>query len=311
MSVGPHVSISAETVSTIAGLPINNSMVSSAIVSFVIIAIAVAVKLSLRKTSRPTGLQNVAEAFVEGFYNLIYSVTQSKQKTRQFFPVLATFFLFILLNNWFGLLPIVGTVGTYHQEAAVVQGKNESSNSESASNAKIASEEPVLDSEGHDTTLAESTTAKVTSEHLPATTESSNIVRAKVFVPLLRAATADLNLTLALGLISVICVQFFGVAYLHLGYFSKFFNFSSPLGFIIGILELVLECAKVVSFAFRLFGNIFAGEVLLVVISFLIPVVAPMPFYGLEVFVGLIQALVFAMLSLVFMNMATISHNEH
>ncbi len=80
--------------------------------------------------------------------------------------------------------------------------------------------------------------------------------------------------------------------------------------FFVGILELMGEFTKIVSFAFRLFGNIFAGEVLLVVISFLTKVVAPMPFYGLELFVGFVQALVFAMLSLVFFNMATEGHSN-
>ena len=79
----------------------------------------------------------------------------------------------------------------------------------------------------------------------------------------------------------------------------------------VGFLELISEFAKIISFAFRLFGNIFAGEVLLVVISALLPIIAPMPFYGLELFVGFIQALVFAMLSLVFFNMATQSHDQH
>ena len=80
--------------------------------------------------------------------------------------------------------------------------------------------------------------------------------------------------------------------------------------FFVGILEIISEFAKVISFTFRLFGNIFAGEVLLAVILALVPVIAPMPFYGLELFVGFIQALVFAMLSLVFFNMASESH-EH
>lgn len=81
--------------------------------------------------------------------------------------------------------------------------------------------------------------------------------------------------------------------------------------FFVGILELVSEFSKVISFAFRLFGNIFAGEVLLVVIMSLVGVIVPMPFYGLEIFVGFVQALVFSMLTLVFFNMATLSHDEH
>jgi F-type H+-transporting ATPase subunit a len=130
-------------------------------------------------------------------------------------------------------------------------------------------------------------------------------------VPLFRAATADLNTTLALAIFSIVLTQIFGFQHLKLGYLKKFFNFSNPLMTFVGILELVSEFAKIVSFAFRLFGNVFAGEVLLAVMAFLVPVVVPMPFYGLELFVGFIQALVFAMLSLVFFNMATQSHDEH
>ncbi len=104
--------------------------------------------------------------------------------------------------------------------------------------------------------------------------------------------------------------QFVGLRFAGLGYFTKFFNFSSPLMFFVGILEIISELAKIISFAFRLFGNIFAGEVLLAVISFLVPLLVPAPFYGMEIFVGFIQALVFAMLTLVFFNMAA-QHHKH
>ncbi len=89
-----------------------------------------------------------------------------------------------------------------------------------------------------------------------------------------------------------------------------FFNFSSPIFFFVGILELISEFSRVISFTFRLFGNIFAGEVLLTVIGFLAPFLAPIPFLGLEIFVGFIQALVFAMLTVTFLSMAT-SHDHH
>lgn len=131
----------------------------------------------------------------------------------------------------------------------------------------------------------------------------------EVFVPLLRGGSADLNMTLALGLVSFFAIQFYGFSQHKLGYLKKFFNFSSPIAFITGLLEIVSEIAKIISFAFRLFGNIFAGEVLLAVIVYLIPVVIPLPFIGLEVFVGFIQAFVFAMLTLVFINVA-VSHGE-
>jgi len=127
-----------------------------------------------------------------------------------------------------------------------------------------------------------------------------------VLVPLLRSANADLNTTLALAIIAVVSLQVFGVATLGFAkYAGKFFNFRNPVLFFVGILELIGEVAKMVSFSFRLFGNIFAGEVLLLVVGSLVAYVAPLPFYGLELFVGFIQALVFATLTLVFLKMAT------
>jgi len=131
------------------------------------------------------------------------------------------------------------------------------------------------------------------------------------FIPLLRSASTDLNTTLAYALISVIMIQIIGITSVgFFKHFSKFINFKSGVGFFVGILEIISEIAKIISFSFRLFGNIFAGEVLLVVIAFLIPYVVPLPFYGLELFVGFIQALVFAMLTLVFMTMAAVPQ-EH
>lgn len=135
-----------------------------------------------------------------------------------------------------------------------------------------------------------------------------------VFVPLFRSGYADVNFTLALAIISVLAAQIYGMR--TLGFFhyaGKFFKnpFKDPIGAFVGILELISEFAKVISFTFRLFGNIFAGEMLLVVIGFLVPFLAPLPFYGLELFVGFVQALVFSLLTLVFLKMAVTAHAEH
>jgi F-type H+-transporting ATPase subunit a len=93
----------------------------------------------------------------------------------------------------------------------------------------------------------------------------------------------------------------------HLG---KFFNFSNPINFFIGILELISELAKIISLSFRLFGNVFAGEVLLTIIFSLAPYIVPLPFMGLELFVGLIQAFIFAMITLVSISLHTAIHGE-
>ncbi|MEK7545203.1 MAG: F0F1 ATP synthase subunit A [Patescibacteria group bacterium] len=136
----------------------------------------------------------------------------------------------------------------------------------------------------------------------------------EVLVPLLRSSYSDINMTLAIALISVVVTQFFGI--MQLGafhYLGKFFvnPFRDPIGCFVGLLEFVSEFAKIISFSFRLYGNIFAGDVLLAVMAFLLPFIAPIPFYGLELFVGLIQALVFCLLTLVFMKMAATPHGEH
>ena len=181
------------------------------------------------------------------------------------FPLLASFFFFILLSNWFGLLPGVGSITI----TPPVHIKNE-----------VIIEEPATKEE--------------------------------VKVPLLRGTTADLNTTLGLALISFLAIQYFGITTVGaVGYAKKFINLTNPINFFIGILELVSEFSKILSFAFRLFGNIFAGEVLLGVIAFLIPVLASFPFLLMEIFVGLVQALVFSMLTGVFISSAVQSHDEH
>ncbi|MEI6494789.1 MAG: F0F1 ATP synthase subunit A [bacterium] len=131
------------------------------------------------------------------------------------------------------------------------------------------------------------------------------------FVPIFRAPTADLNFTVVLAMIAMIAVNFFGIVALGWKrHASKFFNFQSPIMSFVGILELVSEFVKIISFSFRLFGNIFAGEVLLTIVGFLAPYFIPLPFLFLEVFVGFIQAFIFTMLTIVFIAMS-VSHEEH
>src|SRR3989338_3646905 len=127
----------------------------------------------------------------------------------------------------------------------------------------------------------------------------------EALVPLLRGNTTDLNTTLALALISVTFSQYVGIKHLgFIGYLKKFINLKSPMAFFTGIMDTISEFSKVISFSFRLFGNIFAGEVILTIMAFLIPVLVSFPFLLFEVFIGIIQALVFAMLSTVFFSLA-------
>ncbi|MCK5413728.1 MAG: F0F1 ATP synthase subunit A [Candidatus Pacebacteria bacterium] len=251
-----HVSITPEIVTHIFGVPVTNTLIASLMTTVVLVVI---VYFATRKVNEvPKGLQNLFEMIIESLFKMIDDVTGDRKQTYQFFPLVATIFIFIIVSNWLGLLPGFGSIG-FHETVSGMHGE----------------------------------------EHT-------------VFVSFFRSANSDLNTTLALAMISVFATQIFGI--LALGVFKyggKFINFSSPISFFVGILELIGELAKIISFSFRLFGNVFAGEVLLVVIMTLAPFIAPLPFFGLELFVGFIQALVFAMLTLVFLKVAVTAHEEH
>lgn len=122
-------------------------------------------------------------------------------------------------------------------------------------------------------------------------------------LPLFRAPSSDLNFTLGLALMTIIAINIMGIRAVGINLsIKRYINFSSPINFFVGILELIGEFTKIISLSFRLFGNIFAGEVLLIIIFFLTPYVIPLPFMALEIFAGFIQALVFATLTTVFLS---------
>lgn len=239
----PHISLAAEEIGKIGFLPVTNSLLTSWLVAGVLLLVGITASRQLNQV--PGRLQNAVEMIIETLLGLFANV--NRERIKDFFPLLATLFLFILFGNWFGLLPGVGSIGFFE----IIEGHEE-------------------------------------------------------FTPLLRGATADLNTTLALAVIAVIALQYYGFKTLGGAYISRFINFRHPISFFLGILEIISEFAKVVSFSFRLFGNIFAGEVLLTIVAFLMPVLAPLPFLGLEIFVGFIQAFIFAMLTAVFLRVATV-----
>ncbi len=243
-----NISLAAEKVFELWGFPITNSMILSWIVTILLITV---VAISTRRLETiPSATQNFLEFVMESLLNLCNNVIENKEQTKRYFPLIATIFLFVMLNNWMGLLPGIGPIGIYE----VHHGET-------------------------------------------------------VLVPLFRSGNADLNTTLAVSIITMIAVQVFAVSAMGFSkHIKKFFDFRGPINFFVGILELISEFAKIISFSFRLFGNIFAGEVLLIVVAFLMPFVAPLPFLFLELFVGFIQALVFAMLALVFIKGATLAH---
>lgn len=132
----------------------------------------------------------------------------------------------------------------------------------------------------------------------------------RIPVPIFRAVTADLNTAIALALIAFLVIEFYGFKAHGLGYLKKFFNFSNPMNFFVGILEFISEIMRIVTFSFRLFGNIFAGEVILAVMLWLAGFLV-LPFLAFEVFVGVIQALVFVMLTTVFISLAVEKVEHH
>jgi len=219
----------------------------------------------------PGRLQNLAEIFVETLSNFVKGVA-GENHARTLFPVVATIFLYVLTNAYLALLPFFGTIGITEHDGA--------------------------------------------------------------FAPLLRAANTDINLPLSIALISFILIEYWGLRSLgFLRYLNSFFNFGQLrdgfvslfkgkirpaisgilFGFInlfVGGLEVLSHFIRIISFTFRLFGNMTAGEILLLVVSFLIPLIASIPFYGLELLVGFLQALIFAGLTLVFGVIAMAPHAE-
>jgi F-type H+-transporting ATPase subunit a len=133
-----------------------------------------------------------------------------------------------------------------------------------------------------------------------------------LIAPYFRSMNTDINSPLSIAIMSAIFVEFWGIT--TLGFFKygkKFVNFSSPINLFVGFLEFIAEMARLISFTFRLFGNVLAGEIILLVLTFLVPFIVAVPFYGLEMFFGVIQAFIFAMLTLVFGVLAVSSHDDH
>ncbi|HVW82428.1 MAG TPA: FoF1 ATP synthase subunit a [Candidatus Paceibacterota bacterium] len=134
---------------------------------------------------------------------------------------------------------------------------------------------------------------------------SIGLTHGSLFVPLLRTPATDLNFTLALAIICFLVIEATGVAAIGaLKYAGRYINLRSPLGFAVGLIELMSTLGRLISFSFRLFGNIFAGEVMVLVAGYFLPYLLPVPLEGFEMFIGVVQALVFSMLTLFFVKLA-------
>ena len=266
--ISHEVTIFAEPIFEIGGFHITNSLLNTWLVVFAVIIFGLAFRRAIAVIPRKA--QNILEMAIEELLKICDSATGSREKSLRFFPLVASFFVFILLNNWLGILPGIGSIG------------------------------------------------KIVSEH-----------GEKVFVPFFRGGTADLNTTLALAIVGVVATHLVGVTTVGIWrHLNKFINIQSiidipkkiakdatilivnPIKLFVGFLEIIGELAKVASLSFRLFGNIFAGEVLLASMAAILAFGIPIPFMFLEIVVGLIQALIFAMLILVYLTIHT-SVEEH
>lgn len=241
--------------------------------SWVVVGIIIVLSFVIRFSIKkiPSKLQSIFELLLDAAYDLCDQVTGSRKITTKIFPIAISIFFFVLLNNWLGILPFGGF--------GIVE----------------------TNTEGH-----------------------------SAFLPFLRSGTADINTTIALAIVAVIGSNLFGI--LSIGAwktFNKYVNLkalgsmvtkvrkdpmvllTAPITFFVGVLELVGEVAKVASLSFRLFGNVFAGEVLLGAMAAIFAYVLPVPFLFLEIFVGLIQALIISMLTVVYFTIAQQDHDEH
>jgi F-type H+-transporting ATPase subunit a len=236
------VTLAPETLFTIGSFPITNTVIDTLLVDAALIGITI--YIHKKHSVVPTFFQTIIELIAEQFYSLTEST--AGKYTKQIFPYVMSFFLFILISNYSELVPIITSIGIYKDHQ---------------------------------------------------------------LIPLVRSASSDLNLTLALALISVVTTHAMGIratgvkAYLH-----RFFS-AKPLELYSGLLELISEFTKIISFSFRLFGNIFVGGIMLSSITAFFAYVLPLAVLADELFVGFIQAAIFALLTMAFMSIFTTSHS--
>jgi len=304
----PSIALPAEAIPGLAvgDFKITNTLIATLIADVIVIVFAVVATRKVRRGSPeadvPRGSQNLFEIFIDLLYGL--SVNVAGKQARRIFPIMATIFFFVLFANWMELAPGMESIGLIEEAHGDVKGYAPVEVIPGVYTVDLAKPVASAEEESH---------AGETETHAEGAPCQSCAV-----VPFVRTATSDINTTLALALVTMFLVQVFGARALGIRYFSKFINIPALrkggmgyMFFVVGFLELISEISRILSFTFRLLGNIFAGGVLLFVMTSLVPFIAPVPFYILEVFVGFIQALVFSMLALVFINMAMASHDEH
>ncbi len=259
--------LAAEPIFNIGSFSVTNTYINSTLTVVLFVIVGFFVKRSIKEV--PKGIQNFFESIIELLLGYFDQVTGDRKKSLKFFPLIGSLFLFILVSNWLGILPGVGSIGIHK----VIHGELE-------------------------------------------------------FIPIFRPANTDLNLTLAMAITGVILSHIIGIFTIgFFKYFNKFIKladvwhafkskkvmtvFTAFVEVGVGFLEIISEVAKMLSLSLRLFGNIFAGEVLLTVLAGIIAYVVPLPFLALELLVGLIQATVFSLLVLTYITVATMPVPEH
>lgn len=237
------VSFAAEPIFSLGNFAVTNSFLDTLLVDTILIGFIIAVKKNLSLV--PKRLQVITETLISEFYGITESI--AGKNSAKIFPFFMSFFLFILIANWTGLIPGISAIGIKDH------GK---------------------------------------------------------LIPFLRAATSDFNVTLALALISAVATHALSIKTVGIKeYLSRYFSLN-PINLFVGFLEIVSEITKVISLSFRLFGNVFAGEIVLGTVSALFAFIFPLPFLMLEFVVGLVQALVFSMLTMAFMAILMTPHHE-
>ncbi len=255
----------------------------------------------------PTGIYNAFEAIIEFLYNTVEGATGKRAK--KILPLVATIFLLIFVANMIKLVPGFESIG-WLEEAHKGYGygtvKLFSVGGLSVYTLDKAQRTDIEEEEHSETDTAAS------ADEASHSSEPCTVCHV---IPFLRGSATDLNFTFALAVIAVLMTQVYGIWALGPSYLTKFFQFGrlvkggifGIIDFGVGFLELILEFAKILSFSFRLFGNIFAGVLLLSIIGALLPVVIPPGLYLFEVFFGVIQAYVFFLLATMFISMAVVS----
>ncbi|MBN2501869.1 MAG: F0F1 ATP synthase subunit A [Anaerolineales bacterium] len=305
----PHIQLPAEPISGKLFTFLNqdfhltNTLLATGIAYIFILLVAFFIRRQLKQGKMVLdGFSGVFAALLEMLYSL--TETTAGKYAKRIFPWFATIFLIVLVANWMELFPGVDSIGILHHDDHGY---------------------PIQ--EGEFLGIRFATLVESDGAHGAAGEHEAELYG---LYPFIRAAATDLNFTVGLALISVSVTQIFGLIVLGSRYLVKYVNvsglwksfkkpgFGNPLDFIlalvnfaVGLLEVVSETSKIISFAFRLFGVIFAGQVLLFVIGTLVPYFVQAPFYLLELFFGALQAFVFGMLTMVFMVGATHAHGDH